>query len=85
MTSSRCERVPENTTTSPGGGHTIYDSEAPMTAPIAIGFLALVGILFVAYILFLVEQHKLQDELARHYHEEEEDRWRPKERPLPQG
>ncbi|HTR99935.1 MAG TPA: hypothetical protein VML00_09305 [Bacteroidota bacterium] len=56
-----------------------------MTATIAIGFLALIGILFVAYILFLVEQHKLQDELARHYHEEEEDRWRPKETPLPLG
>jgi len=56
-----------------------------MTATIAIGFLALIGILFVAYILFLVEQHKLQDELARHYHQEEEDRWRSKETPLTQG
>jgi len=55
-----------------------------MTATVAIGFLALVGILF-AYILFLVEQHKLQDELARHYHQEEQDRWRPKETPLPLG
>jgi|GEM_PF-2905424 len=41
-----------------------------MTQAIGIGFLALTGILFIAYILFLVEQHKLQDELARHARED---------------
>lgn len=43
-----------------------------MTPAIGIGFLSLTGILFVAYVLFLIEQHKLQDELARHCKEEEE-------------
>jgi hypothetical protein len=41
-----------------------------MTPAIGIGFLSLTGILFVAYVLFLVEQHKLQDELARHARED---------------
>jgi hypothetical protein len=50
-----------------------------MTPAIGIGFLLLTGILFVAYILFLVEQNKLQDELARHCKEEEDERWHPKE------
>jgi hypothetical protein len=43
-----------------------------MTPAIGIGFISLTGILFIAYVLFLVEQHKLQDELARHCKEEEE-------------
>lgn len=42
-----------------------------MTPAIGIGFLSLTGILFVAYVLFLIEQHKLQDELARHGREDE--------------
>jgi hypothetical protein len=50
-----------------------------MTPTIGIGFLSLSCILFVAYILFLIEQHKLQDELARHCKEEEDERWHPKD------
>ncbi|HTY60178.1 MAG TPA: hypothetical protein VMF59_15255 [Bacteroidota bacterium] len=54
-----------------------------MTPAIGIGFLSLTGILFVAYVLFLVEQHKLQEELARHCKEEEDERGHPKERLYP--
>jgi hypothetical protein len=54
-----------------------------MTPAIGIGFISLTGILFVAYVLFLVEQHKLQDELARHCKEEEDERGRPRERLYP--
>jgi hypothetical protein len=43
-----------------------------MTPAIGIGFLSLTGILLIAYVLFLVEQHKLQDELARHAREDEQ-------------
>jgi hypothetical protein len=50
-----------------------------MTPAIGIGFLSLTGILFIAYILFLIEQHKLQDELARHCKEKEDERWHPKD------
>ena len=50
-----------------------------MTPALGIGFLSLAGILFVAYVLFLMEQHKLQDELARHLKEEEDDRWHEKD------
>jgi hypothetical protein len=49
-----------------------------MTPAIGIGFLSLTCILFIAYVLFLIEQHKLQDELARHLKEEEDERWDPK-------
>ena len=49
-----------------------------MTPAIGIGFLSLTCILFIAYVLFLIEQHKLQDELARHLKEEEDERWVPK-------
>ena len=44
----------------------------------AHGLAGFTGILFIAYILFLIEQHKLQDELARHLKEEEDERWDPK-------
>jgi hypothetical protein len=50
-----------------------------MTPAIGIGFLSLTCILFIAYVLFLIEQHKLQDELARHLKEEEDERWDPKD------
>jgi hypothetical protein len=50
-----------------------------MTPAIGIGFLSLTCILFVAYVLFLIEQHKLQDELARHLKEEDDERWDPKD------
>lgn len=50
-----------------------------MTPTIGIGFLSLTGILFIAYVLFLIEQHKLQDELARHLKEEEDEHWAPKD------
>ncbi len=56
----------------PGGrGSRSNDTEAAMTPAIGIGFLSLTGILLIAYVLFLVEQHKLQDELARHAREDE--------------
>ncbi len=42
-----------------------------MAPAIGIGFLTLTGILFVAYVFFLNEQQKLQDELARHCREED--------------
>lgn len=58
--------------TRPPGGLRCNDHEVAMTPAIGIGFLSLTGILFVAYVLFLIEQHKLQDELARHCKEEEE-------------
>ena len=54
-----------------------------MTPAIGIGFLSLTAVLFVAYVLFLVEQHKLQDELARHCKEEEDERGRPTQRLYP--
>ena len=44
-----------------------------MTPAIGIGFLSLAGLLFIAYVFFLIEQHKIQDELARHYKEGEDD------------
>lgn len=50
-----------------------------MTPAISIGFLSLGGILFVAYVLFLIEQHKIQDELARHLREGEDEHWNPKD------
>jgi hypothetical protein len=50
-----------------------------MTPAIGIGFLSLTGILFIAYVLFLVEQHKIQDELARHLREEGDGHWSPKD------
>ena len=50
-----------------------------MTPAIGIGFLSLTCILFIAYVLFLIEQHKLQDELARHLKEEEDERLDPKD------
>ena len=50
-----------------------------MTPAIGIGFLSLTCILFIAYVLFLIEQHKIQDELARHLKEEEDERWDPKD------
>jgi hypothetical protein len=50
-----------------------------MTPAIGIGFLSLTGILFIAYVLFLVEQHKIQDELARHLKEEGDEHWSPKD------
>jgi len=56
-----------------------------MTPPIGIGILSLTGILFIAYILFLVEQHKLQDELARHCREEEDERWHSKNGEIPRN
>jgi hypothetical protein len=30
-------------------------------------------------VLFLIEQHKIQDELARHLKEEEDEHWSPKD------
>ncbi len=38
-----------------------------MALMFGVGFLALTGIIFVAYIVFLVQQQKLQDELARRF------------------
>lgn len=35
-----------------------------------IGFLALMGILFIGYVVFLIQQNKLQDEIARHRSEQ---------------
>ncbi len=40
-----------------------------MAPAVGIGFLSLTCIVFIAYILFLNAQHKLQDELARHCRE----------------
>jgi hypothetical protein len=37
-----------------------------MTPAIGIGFLSLTGIVFVAYVAFLIQQQRLQDEIARH-------------------
>ncbi len=54
-----------------------------MTPAIGIGFLSLTALLFVAYVLFLAEQHKLQDELARHCREEEDERGAARERLYP--
>jgi len=51
-----------------------------MTPAIGIGFLSLTAILFVAYIFFLIDQHKLQDELARHCREEGDEHGHPDER-----
>ncbi|HMK38356.1 MAG TPA: hypothetical protein VK569_03385 [Bacteroidota bacterium] len=51
-----------------------------MTPAIGIGFISLTGLLFVAYIFFLIDQHKLQDELARHCKEEGDDHRHPDER-----
>lgn len=42
-----------------------------MTPTIGIGFLSLIGIFLIAYVLFLVSQNRLQDELARHCREKE--------------
>jgi hypothetical protein len=40
-----------------------------MTPAIGIGFLSLTGIIFVAYVAFLFQQQRLQDEIARHCRE----------------
>jgi hypothetical protein len=52
-----------------GGGSPSIDPEVAMSPAIGIGFLSLTGSFIIAYIVFLIEQHKLQDELARHCRE----------------
>jgi len=37
-----------------------------MPPAVGVGIVAFAGILFVAYVIFLAEQHKFQNELARH-------------------
>ena len=37
-----------------------------MPPAIGIGFLSLSGIIFIAYIVFLIQEQKTQDEIARH-------------------
>ncbi len=37
-----------------------------MPPAIGIGFLSLTGIIFIAYIVFLIQEQKSQDEIARH-------------------
>jgi hypothetical protein len=46
-----------------------------MTPFLGVSFLALTGISFGIYIAFLIQQHKVQDELARRWREGEMDRW----------
>jgi hypothetical protein len=54
---------------SPWGKDTpLNDQEVAMTP--GIGFLALMGILFIGYVVFLIQQNKLQDEIARHRSEQ---------------
>jgi hypothetical protein len=48
----------------------LIEPEVSMTPAIGIGFLSLTGILIVGYVWFLVEQNKLQDEIARHCKDE---------------
>jgi hypothetical protein len=42
-----------------------FNPEVAMTPAIGIGFLSLTGNIFIAYIAFLFQQQKLQDEIAR--------------------
>ena len=42
---------------------------------LGIGFLVLAAVFFVVYIVFLIGQHRLQEELARHFRREGADPW----------
>jgi len=42
-----------------------------MIPAIGISILALTALLFIAYVVFLIQQHKLQDDLARHCKEQQ--------------
>jgi len=50
-----------------------------MSPVFGISFISLVSVVCIAYIVFLFQQHRLQDELARHCRQLESERWRKRE------
>ena len=50
-----------------------------MSPVFGISFISLVTVAFIAYVMFLFQQRRLQDELARHCRQEESKRWHKRE------
>jgi len=46
-----------------------------MSPSFGISFILLISVVFIAYIMFLIQQNRLQDEIARHRRQEESERW----------
>jgi len=50
-----------------------------MSPAFGISFISLISAAFIAYIMFLFQQRRLQDKLARHCRQQEVERWHKRE------